>query len=85
MGPVLMDRSGVRLMSSIISVSSQQILFIGRWEGTEHKRDLAQHYLTHLLREKLVESKSRIVVVSSGAIRQVSDPGELFSIRPHTT
>lgn len=33
----------------------------------------AQHYLTHLFREKLVESKSRIVVVSSGAIRRVSD------------
>ncbi|KAI3394328.1 hypothetical protein diail_2880 [Diaporthe ilicicola] len=34
---------------------------------------LSQHYLTHLLREKLVESKSRVVVVSSGAIRRVSD------------
>lgn len=34
----------------------------------------AQHYLTHLLREKLVASKSRIVIVSSGAIRRVSDP-----------
>jgi hypothetical protein len=30
---------------------------------------LAQHYLTHLLKDKLVASKSRIVVVSSGAIR----------------
>lgn len=34
---------------------------------------LAQHYLIHLLREKLVESKSRIVVVSSGAVRSVPD------------
>lgn len=33
----------------------------------------AQHYLTHLLREKLVKSKSRIVIVSSGAIRHVFD------------
>lgn len=33
----------------------------------------AQHYLTHLLREKLVASKSRVVIVSSGAIRRVSD------------
>lgn len=33
----------------------------------------AQHYLIHLLREKLVASKSRIVVVSSGAIRNVPD------------
>lgn len=31
----------------------------------------------HLLREKLVESKSRIVFVSSGAVRTVSDPSKL--------
>lgn len=37
---------------------------------------IAQHYLTHLMREKLVESKSRIVFVSSGAIRRVTDPSE---------
>ncbi|KAH8901937.1 NAD(P)-binding protein [Coniochaeta sp. PMI_546] len=30
---------------------------------------LSQHYLAHLLKDKLVASKSRIVVVSSGAIR----------------
>ena len=35
----------------------------------------AQHYLTHLLREKLIASKSRIVVVSSGVIRTVKDTG----------
>ena len=34
---------------------------------------LAQHYLLHLLRDKLVESHSRIVVVSSGAVRRVDD------------
>jgi hypothetical protein len=33
----------------------------------------AQHYLVHLLREKLISSKSRIVVVSSGLIRSVKD------------
>ncbi|CAN8097551.1 unnamed protein product [Discula destructiva] len=38
---------------------------------------LSQHYLTHLLREKLVADKSRIVVVSSGAVRQVSDTSGL--------
>lgn len=37
--------------------------------------DIAQHYLTHLLREKLVESKSRVVIVSSGALRRVTDTG----------
>ncbi|KPM40289.1 hypothetical protein AK830_g6278 [Neonectria ditissima] len=38
---------------------------------------LSQHYLVHLLREKLVESKSRIVFVSSGAIRNVPDTSVL--------
>ncbi|KAJ7137963.1 hypothetical protein C8R44DRAFT_661105 [Mycena epipterygia] len=38
---------------------------------------LSQHYLTHLFRAKLVASKSRIVVVSSGGIRMVSDPSVL--------
>ncbi|KAH6711878.1 hypothetical protein BKA61DRAFT_611742 [Leptodontidium sp. MPI-SDFR-AT-0119] len=41
---------------------------------------LSQHYLLHLLREKLVESKTRIVVVSSGAIRMVKDPKTLDDI-----
>ncbi|KAL2198083.1 hypothetical protein P885DRAFT_34326 [Corynascus similis CBS 632.67] len=38
---------------------------------------LSQHYLVHLFREKLVQSKSRVVFVSSGAIRQVSDTASL--------
>ncbi|KAK0709917.1 hypothetical protein B0T26DRAFT_428650 [Lasiosphaeria miniovina] len=38
---------------------------------------LSQHYLIHLLREKLAASKSRVVVVSTGAIRQISDPKTL--------
>lgn len=33
----------------------------------------AQHYLVHLLRERLVESRARIVFVSSGVIRRVQD------------
>jgi len=37
----------------------------------------SHHYLTHLLREKLVASKARIVQVTSGAVRGVSDPSVL--------
>ncbi|KAG6011273.1 hypothetical protein E4U43_008447 [Claviceps pusilla] len=37
----------------------------------------SQHYLIHLLREKLVASRARIVVVSSGAIRDVQDPATI--------
>lgn len=38
---------------------------------------LSQHYLTHLLGEKLVASKSRVVIVSSGAVSRVTDTAEL--------
>ncbi|GAP85641.1 putative short-chain dehydrogenase reductase protein [Rosellinia necatrix] len=38
---------------------------------------LSQHYLLHLLRPKLEESKARIVVVSSGAVRMVTDTSTL--------
>ncbi|KAJ6022263.1 short-chain dehydrogenases/reductase [Penicillium herquei] len=34
---------------------------------------LAQHYLVHLLRETLIASQTRLVFVSSGAIRNVRD------------
>jgi hypothetical protein len=40
----------------------------------------AQHYLLHLLREKLTASKSRVVVVSSGAIRGLTDTSTLDSL-----
>lgn len=39
---------------------------------------LSQHYLVHLLRDKLVESRSRIVFVSSGAVRN-ADPEAMES------
>lgn len=44
-------------------------------------KDAAQHYLTHLLKGKLIESKSRIVVVSSGAIRRITDPSKSIAAR----
>lgn len=34
----------------------------------------AHHYMMHLLREKIVESQSRVIFVSSGAIRRIQDP-----------
>ncbi|KAK4451530.1 NAD(P)-binding protein [Podospora aff. communis PSN243] len=48
-----------------------------KWSKAFVVNHLAQHYLVHLLREKLVESKSRLVFVSSGAVRQVEDPSVL--------
>ncbi|KAM7203635.1 WW domain-containing oxidoreductase [Naviculisporaceae sp. PSN 640] len=49
----------------------------GGWCEAYVVNHLSQHYLTHLLREKLVASKARIVVVSSGAIRRVDDTSVL--------
>ncbi|KAL2187159.1 NAD(P)-binding protein [Thermothelomyces heterothallicus CBS 203.75] len=53
--------------------------WVGSWGWCEGLvvNHLSQHYLVHLLREKLVESNSRVVFVSSGAIRQVSDTESL--------
>ncbi|KAH0492730.1 hypothetical protein TgHK011_007671 [Trichoderma gracile] len=48
-----------------------------RWCEALVVNHFSQHYLTHLLREKLVESRSRIVFVSSGAIRRITDPSTL--------
>ncbi|KAL8377254.1 hypothetical protein RB595_008098 [Gaeumannomyces hyphopodioides] len=48
-----------------------------KWCDTYIINYLSQHYLTHLLREKLVASRSRIVVVSSGAVQNVPDPTTL--------
>ncbi|KAJ7919683.1 hypothetical protein B0H13DRAFT_1988269 [Mycena leptocephala] len=44
-----------------------------KWCESYIVNHLSQHYLLHLLRAKLVASRARIVVVSSGAIRMVKD------------
>ncbi|KAK0615640.1 hypothetical protein B0T17DRAFT_538678 [Bombardia bombarda] len=48
-----------------------------KWCESYIVNHLSQYYLTHLLREKLVVSKSRVVVVSSGAATRVTDPSIL--------
>ncbi|KAM0335023.1 hypothetical protein ACHAQA_000057 [Verticillium albo-atrum] len=44
-----------------------------KWCESYVVNHLSQHYLLHQLREKLVASQSRIVFVSSGAVRNVPD------------
>ncbi|KAI0116344.1 hypothetical protein GGR51DRAFT_501073 [Nemania sp. FL0031] len=48
-----------------------------KWSEPYLVNHLSQHYLLHLLRPKLEQSKTRIVVVSSGAVRMVKDPSTL--------
>ncbi|RYP68805.1 hypothetical protein DL771_006423 [Monosporascus sp. 5C6A] len=51
-----------------------------KWSETYLVNHLSQHYLTHLLREKLEASRSRIIVVSSGGVRNVKDPDTLEGV-----
>ncbi|KAJ7447537.1 hypothetical protein B0H11DRAFT_1878662 [Mycena galericulata] len=49
-----------------------------KWCESYVVNHLAQHYLVHLLRAKLVQARdARIVFVSSGAVRMVKDPSTL--------
>ncbi|KAI2611190.1 NAD(P)-binding protein [Hypoxylon fragiforme] len=48
-----------------------------KWNDSYIVNHLSQHYLIHLLQEKLEASQSRIVVVSSGAIRGATDTSAL--------
>lgn len=72
------DRSGAKLSSSTTCVSRPGrregcIIRINAGQLTLQTFTTAQHYLTHLLREKITTSQSRVVVVSSGAIRNLPD------------
>ncbi|KAH7027858.1 uncharacterized protein B0I36DRAFT_328053 [Microdochium trichocladiopsis] len=48
-----------------------------KWSNSYLVNHLSQHYLTHLLRPKIEQSHSRVVVVSSGAVRGVKDTSAL--------
>ncbi|VUC26121.1 unnamed protein product [Clonostachys rosea] len=48
-----------------------------KWSEILVVNHTSQHYLVHLLREKLTASKARLVFVSSGAVRNVPDPSVL--------
>ncbi|KAK6996870.1 NAD(P)-binding protein [Favolaschia claudopus] len=51
-----------------------------KWCETYVVNHLSQHYLVHLLRDKLAASASRLVFVSSGAVNMVKDPSTLSTI-----
>ena len=53
---------------------------INSGRSTDCLHTTAQHYLTHLLREKLLASHSRVIVVSSGLIRAVKEDSISISI-----
>ncbi|KAL7899601.1 NAD(P)-binding protein [Trichoderma sp. SZMC 28014] len=69
------------LLNAAISGSAEKSGPKGwRWCEPLVVNHFSQHYLTHLLKGKLIESKSRIVVVSSGAIRRITDPSILDDV-----
>lgn len=66
------------MLNAAISNGSQEPGPHGsKWCEAHVVNHLSQHYLMHLFREKLVASHSRVVFVSSGAIRVVSDPSAM--------
>ncbi|KAJ7724563.1 hypothetical protein DFH07DRAFT_854709 [Mycena maculata] len=80
------DRVDVLLLNAAISTRASQPAPHGsKWCEAYVVNHLSQHYLVHLLRDKLVQSQARIVFVSSGAIAMVSDPSTLEASLQGTT
>ncbi|KAI1819226.1 hypothetical protein F4861DRAFT_157931 [Xylaria intraflava] len=69
------------LMLNAATAMSKKVAETGphgsRWIEPYLVNHLSQHYLLHLLRPKLEQSNTRVVVVSSGAVRVVKDPSTL--------
>ncbi|KAI1388372.1 NAD(P)-binding protein [Hypoxylon trugodes] len=65
------------LMLNAATVKTVDEPGVSKWCGTYIVNHLSQHYLVHLLREKLEASQSRLVFVSSGGIRLIDDPSVL--------
>jgi NAD(P)-dependent dehydrogenase (short-subunit alcohol dehydrogenase family) len=61
------------LLNAGMSKDAKETGFHHKWCETYVVNHLSQHYLMHLLQDKLIASKSRVVFVSSGAIRGVTD------------
>ncbi|KAI0131221.1 NAD(P)-binding protein [Daldinia grandis] len=69
------DKIDYLMLNAAINKNSKQPGPHGsKWSEPYIVNHLSQHYLIHLLREKLEASKSRIVVISSGAACFVKDP-----------
>ncbi|KAI5864198.1 NAD(P)-binding protein [Durotheca rogersii] len=72
------DNVDYLLLNAAISKSTDEPGHHGsKWSESYIVNHLSQHYLTHLLREKLEASRSRIVIVSSGGVREITDPDRL--------
>ncbi|KEZ40131.1 hypothetical protein SAPIO_CDS9163 [Scedosporium apiospermum] len=66
------------LLNAALGPGGETLNLIGsKWREIYVVNSLSQHYLVHLLKEKLISSRSRLIFVSSGGIRGVSDPSVL--------
>ncbi|PHH72544.1 hypothetical protein CDD82_5924 [Ophiocordyceps australis] len=62
------------IMNAGISKDVEDKSLLGyKWCETVIVNHFSQHYLVHLLRQRLVAHKARIVFVSSGGVRRVTD------------
>jgi short-subunit dehydrogenase len=65
------------LSASVIKTADEPGINGSKYNEPYVVNHLSQHYLIHLLREKLVASQSRILAVSSGTATIVNDPSTL--------
>jgi NAD(P)-dependent dehydrogenase (short-subunit alcohol dehydrogenase family) len=65
------------LLNAALGKSAEEKGYHPKWCESYIVNHLAQHYLVHLLKDKLVQSKSRIIFVSSGAVRGITDPSKI--------
>jgi NAD(P)-dependent dehydrogenase (short-subunit alcohol dehydrogenase family) len=70
------------LLNAAVSKNAEEKGFHSKWNEQYIVNHLSQHYLVHLLRNKLIASKSRIVFVSSGAIRGIKDTSMITQFNP---
>ncbi|KAL7624412.1 hypothetical protein AAE478_005976 [Parahypoxylon ruwenzoriense] len=65
------------LNAARITATNTPSPYSSKWSQVYLINHLSQHYLIHLLREKLEASRTRIVFTGSGVLRRVTDPDKL--------
>ncbi|KAI0424677.1 hypothetical protein F5Y09DRAFT_323750 [Xylaria sp. FL1042] len=80
LGPSPIDYLMLNAATGMVKTVAEKGPHGSKWIEAYLVNHLSQHYLLHLLRPKLEQSKTRIVVVSSGAVRNVEDTSTLEDV-----
>ncbi|KAI3330061.1 hypothetical protein F4824DRAFT_479926 [Ustulina deusta] len=80
LGPSAIDYLMLNAATGMVKKVAETGPHGSKWIEPYLVNHLSQHYLLHLLRPKLEQSKTRVVVVSSGAVRMIKDPSTLEDV-----